>query len=165
MPQRGRGPATAFPSPVVILSILAVAMAAIAFVATRGQGPAEREVALPASSSPSVEAAPTIKPDPETREPAFDRGEVLVEVYNNSGEQGLAALVGDHAVGLGWQVVGTDNWYGTIPASTVYYPARLQREARQLSLDLGVKRMMPAVDPMRGDRLTVILVDKPAGFR
>ena len=100
--------------------------------------------------------APTIKPDP-TKQPTLDRSKVLVEVYNNSGEQGLAAEVGDRAGGLGWQVVGTDNWYGTIPASTVYFPARLRVQARQLALDLGIKRVLPAVDPMRGDRLTVIL--------
>ena len=154
-PQRGRGLA-AFPSPVVMISILAVAMAAIAFVATRGQGPGEREVALPTGTAPSVTAAPTIKPDP-TKQPTLDRSKVLVEVYNNSGEQGLAAQVGDRAGGLGWQVVGTDNWYGTIPASTVYFPARLRVQARQLALDLGIKRVLPAVDPMRRDRLTVIL--------
>jgi hypothetical protein len=33
-----------FPSPVVILSVVAVAMAAIAYVATQGQPPTEREV-------------------------------------------------------------------------------------------------------------------------
>ncbi len=157
MPQRGRGLTTAFPSPVVILSIVAVAMAAIAFVATRGQGPAEREVALPVSSSPSVSAAPTIKPDPKKQKPEVDRGAVLVEVYNNSGEQGLAGSVADRAAGIGWQVVGSDNWYGTIPASTVYFPQRLRAEARQLALDLGITRVLPVVEPMRGDRLTVIL--------
>ncbi len=155
-PQRGRGFATSFPSPVVILSVLAVAMAAIAFVATRGNGPAEREVALPVSSSPSVSAAPTTKPDTR-QQPAFDRAKVYVEVYNNSGEQGLAGRVGDRAASLGWQVVGSDNWYGTIPASTVYYPQRLRIPAHQLALDLGIKRVVPAVEPMRGDRLTVIL--------
>ncbi len=157
MPQRGRGLATAFPSPVVVLSILAVAMAAIAFVATRGQVPAEREVALPTSSSPSVSAAPTIKPDPKKQKPVVDRGAVPVEVYNNSGEQGLAGSVANRASGIGWQVVGSDNWYGTIPASTVYYPSRLRAEGRQLALDLGITRVLPVVEPMRGDRLTVIL--------
>ena len=157
MPHRGRGLATVFPSPVVVLSVIAVAMAAIAFVATRGQGPAEREVALPASSSPSVSVSPTMKPDPKKQKPPVDRGAVLVEVYNNSGEQGLAGTVADRAAGIGWQVVGSDNWYGTIPASTVYHPARLRAQARQLALDLGIRRVLPLVEPMRGDRLTVIL--------
>jgi hypothetical protein len=58
---------------------------------------------------------------------------------------------------IGWQVVGSDNWYGTIPASTVYYPQRLERAGKLLALDLGIQRTAPAVDPMRLDRLTVIL--------
>ena len=58
---------------------------------------------------------------------------------------------------LGWQVVGSDNWYGTIPATTVYYPPRLAKAGHQLALDLGIHRVMPSVAPMRLDRLTVIL--------
>ena len=34
-------------------------------------------------------------------------------------------------------MVGSDNWYGTIPASTVYYPARLETAGKLLALDLG----------------------------
>ncbi len=63
----------------------------------------------------------------------------------------------EQASGIGWKVVGSDNWYGTIPTSTVYYPQKLKAAAKQLALDLGIKRTAPAVDPMRGDRLTVIL--------
>ena len=54
-------------------------------------------------------------------------------------------------------MVGSDNWYGTIPASTVYYPKRLAKAGKLLALDLGIQRTAPAVDPMRLDRLTVIL--------
>ena len=55
------------------------------------------------------------------------------------------------------QVVGSDNWYGTISASTVYYPARLKAQAELLGKDLGISRLKPTIAPMRGDRLTVIL--------
>ncbi len=61
------------------------------------------------------------------------------------------------AQGAGWKVVGSDNWYGTIPATTVYYPERLHAAAKVLARDLGIGRIKPAIDPMRGDRLTVIL--------
>ncbi len=53
--------------------------------------------------------------------------------------------------------MGEDNWQGVIPASTVYYPARLEAAAKLLALDLGIQRTAPAVEPMRMDRLTVIL--------
>ena len=86
------------------------------------------------------------------------RGKVYVEVYNNPGITGLAGRIAGTAATAGWQVVGTDNWYGgNIPASTVYFPQRLERAGRLLALDLGIDRVVPAVDPMRLDRLTVIL--------
>ena len=152
--QRG----VAYPSPVVMLSVIAVAMAAVAFVATRGGEPTEREVTTVSdqpSQSPSPTAKATTKPTPEP--PAVDRGSVHVEVYNNSGITGLAGEVADQASAMGWKVVGSDNWYGTIPASSVYYPPKLARAARALALDLGIRRTVPAVDPMKLDRLTVIL--------
>lgn len=148
------------PSPVVMLSIVAVAMAGIAYVATRGQEPTEREITSVSRSEPSAPPStkPTHKPDPKPDQPAVRRGKVYVEVYNNSGVTGLAGRVASTATDIGWQVVGTDNWYGgNIPASTVYYPKRLKAEARVLGLDLGIRRVVPAVDPMRLDRLTIIL--------
>ncbi len=82
---------------------------------------------------------------------------VLVEVYNNSGISGLAAQEAAVLQSAGWSVAATDNWYGNIPANTVYYPPQLQDEAVQLAKVLGVQRLMPAVAPMQFDRLTVIL--------
>ena len=87
----------------------------------------------------------------------MDRSKVYVVVFNNSNVSGLAGKVAARASQIGWQVVGSDNWYGTIPASTVYYPKRLEKAGKLLALDLGIQRTAPAVDPMRLDRLTVIL--------
>ncbi len=90
-----------------------------------------------------------------------ERRTAYVEVYNNSAITGLAD---DTATGLqetGWQVVATDNWYGDIPSNTVYYPAELADQAELLAGDLGVGRVMPAVAPMRFDRLTLILTAQP----
>ena len=153
-----------FPSPVVILSVVAVAMAAIAYVATQGQPPTEREVtrvaAEPASSATPEPSMSTTEPKPtKPAKPAIDKGKVYVEVYNNSGVTGLAGEVAASATQAGWKVVGSDNWYGTIPASSVYYPPKLARAARALALDLGIRRTALAVDPMRRDRLTVILTE------
>jgi LytR cell envelope-related transcriptional attenuator len=152
-----------FPSPVVMLSVLAVAMAAIAFVATRGGEPTEREVTTVAranqpSETPSASmptSMPTKKPEPV--KPVVKRGKVYVEVYNNSGITGLAGEVSTQATTVGWQVVGVDDWYGTIPTTTVYYPQRLKAAAKVLALDLGVRRTAPAVGAMKLDRLTLIL--------
>jgi hypothetical protein len=148
-----------FPSPVMILSIVAVAMAGIAWVATRHHEPSERLVTPAAQHSPTSHPSTYTPPKHHhtTEKPAFDRSKVVVEVFNNSAVTGLAGRVATQAAHLGWQVVGSDNWYGTIPASTVYYPPRLAKAGHQLALDLGIHRTMPAVSPMRLDRLTVIL--------
>jgi hypothetical protein len=157
----------ALPTPVAALSLGAVLLAGVAFVSTSGaaeEPPAD--VARPVTGTPtpapsSTAPAPVIekkkekkkpKPKPEVR-----RGEVYVEVYNNSGITGLAGKTASTISGAGWQVVGSDNWYGTIPQSTVYYPDRLETAARMLARDLGIKRLRPAISPMRFDRLTVIL--------
>lgn len=147
-----------FPSPVTLLSIVAVAMAGVAWFATRPHHATE-PVATPTAQHSSGASPSHHHQQRQTRHhvPAIDRAKVLVEVFNNSQVTGLAARVGSRAGQLGWQVVGTDDWYGTIPASTVYYPPQLAKAGRQLALDLGIHRTMPSVTPMRLDRLTVIL--------
>lgn len=150
----------AFPSPLVLLSIVAVTMAGVAFVVTRDQPATERAVVVAARPSPSPSAGATRPARPnEPARPEVQRQKVYVEVYNNSGVAGLAGRVATQASNVGWRVVGSDNWYGTIPASTVYYPPRLVEEGELLALDLGIDRRQPAVDPMRMDRLTVILTE------
>src|SRR6478736_2108743 len=136
-------------------------MAGVAYVATRGAEPAEREVTPVVQAQPSESPSASYEPSKpaKPKKPPVQRGEVYVEVYNNSGITGLAGTVADRAGDIGWAVVGSDNWYGTIPSTTVYYPKKLERAAKKLALDLGVQRTAPAVDPMRQDRLTLILTD------
>ncbi len=94
---------------------------------------------------------------PEPEDEPVERRTAYVEVYNNSGITGLAGETTAALQDMGWPVVATDNWYGEIPADTVYHPAGLARQAELLADDLGVGRIMPSVAPMRFDRLTVIL--------
>ena len=116
-----------FPSPVVILQVVAVAMAGIAYVATQGQPPTEREVTrvaadpVPVGDPPSP---PCRRRSRSPQKPAVDSGKVYVEVYNNSGITGLAGEVAASATEAGWKVVGSDNWYGTIPALVGLLPAQ-----------------------------------------
>jgi hypothetical protein len=158
-----------FPSPVVILSILAVAMAGVAWVATRHHEPTERLVTSSSQQTPSAHHTTYHRPAPKPHhqkpaKPQVERSKVIVQVFNNSHISGLAGRVAGRVAHAGWQVVGSDNWYGTIPTSTVYYPPRLEAAGRLLALDLGIHRSMPAVAPMRLDRLTVILTGElPAG--
>src|SRR3954454_6846354 len=154
----------ALSSPLALLSAAAVVLAGAAFVATDGPGSDRPNVVAPtltASASPkSSPTAPASHPAVRKKHPrkrVVRRGDTYVEVFNNSGISGLAGSTAARAQGAGWQVVGFDNWYGTIPASTVYYPARLHAQGRLLGKTLGIHRRRPAIAPMRGDRLTVIL--------
>jgi len=101
---------------------------------------------------------PTRPPSHQTPAQVGDQArDAYVEVYNNSAIKGLAATTAAALQDAGWQVVGTDNWYGNIPSNTVYYPPKLKAQASQLAKDLGISRTHPAVAPMRFDRLTIIL--------
>lgn len=161
------------PSPVVLLSVVAVVLAAVAFVATRGDEPAERDIsatkaaATPtedassdaagddptdsASEAPPVEETPTPKP--------VDRADHAVVVFNNTQIAGLAGRVGEKVEEAGWQVAAADNWYGTVPATTVYFPQGKKAAAQLLALDLGVARIKPADtdSDMSDTDLTLIL--------
>ena len=158
----------ALPSPVAALSLGAVLLAGVVFVATDGDGEEPTRVARAVTATPTTAPAPSsTAPEPVIKEkakprPRVRRGEVYVEVYNNSGISGLAGTTAARISGAGWQVVGSDNWYGTIPQSTVYYPERLRAAARLLARDLGIARTKPAISPMRFDRLTVILTTDQA---
>jgi hypothetical protein len=150
----------------MILSIVAVAMAGVAWFATRHHEPADHVVASSSQQPPSGQHQTRTHHHQHTpSRPALNRSQVMVDVFNNSQVSGLAGRVATQASHLGWQVVGSDNWYGTIPASTVYYPPRLARAGHQLALDLGIHRTMPSVSPMRLDRLTVILTGPLASSR
>ena len=136
VPRRGqRG--VALSSPVALLSVAAVVLAGAAFVLTgagdehraRPAAATSREHAhAPAATSAATPERARRRPKP-AQKPPVRRGETYVEVFNNSGISGLAGSTAARAQGAGWQVVGSDNWYGTIPASTVYFPARLRAQA------------------------------------
>lgn len=150
-----------------LLGSVAVVVAAVLTFLITGSPDADPAVAS-APSQPGAGAAPderqrTDKPDAEPAEPAEPRRKpptkptAYVEVFNNSGVTGLASETASQLSGAGWQVVATDNWYGDIPATTVYHPTRLRGQAVLLADEIGAARLRPAVEPMRFDRLTLIL--------
>jgi hypothetical protein len=150
----------AAPSFVVVLSVVAVAMAGIALIAKHDSGGGLEPVAAPdTTTSASASATPTasVSPTASVAPKPVLRNEVNVEVYNTSSIKKLAARTAADAATLGWQVLGTDNWPGSVPAPTVYYGPRLEEAAKLLGKDLGIRRIRPAVAPMKPDRITVIL--------
>jgi hypothetical protein len=150
------------PTRLMVFTISLVALAGLAFVATQSdEGPdtvspvaADRPEPTPSAAPSTVPAAPTTAADPK---PQVRRGKVYVVVFNNSNIHGLAGKTATRAQRAGWNVVATDNWYGTVDTSTVYFPPRLKAAGALLAKDLGITRVKPAIEPMRPDRLTVIL--------
>lgn len=153
------------PTRLLALCISAVAVAALVFVANDPDEPPSDEVATPATSEPSstpaaspsasASATPEAKPKPRP----VNRGDTYVLVYNNTRTKGLAGGVAGRAKAAGWNVVDSDNWFGTVDGTAVYYPPRLKRAAQELGYDLGIEKLKPAEEPMQFDRLTVILTD------
>jgi hypothetical protein len=149
------------PTRLMVFSISLVALAGLGFVATQS-GDDKPDKVSPAAhattTAPEVTVTePTPSATPTRTKPAVRRNKVLVAVFNNSNVKGLAGKTGTRAERAGWTIVGTDNWYGTIDTSTVYYGPKLKAAAGQLAHDLGITRVKPSIAPMRPDRLTVIL--------
>ncbi|HEX2177188.1 MAG TPA: LytR C-terminal domain-containing protein [Nocardioidaceae bacterium] len=128
------------------------------------QGPQTAAQAPPREQADRADRKQDKKPKAKPRQqrqqraaPESSAPDVYVEVYNNTSISGLAAQRAAELQDAGWQVIGVDNWFGDIPASTVYYPAGFEAEADALAETLGVDRVRGAVAPMKFDRLTVIL--------
>ena len=163
------------PSWLAVASLVAVAVAMLVFFVTGSPddpAPSTRPVSVNTDSSPNDRPGrrandhqqkpdrshpPSKQQGKKQRDPQRQSPQAYVEVYNNSAVSGLAAQTASVLQDGGWNVLATDNWYGVIPESTVYYPDGLRGQARLLARDLGIVRMMPAVSPMSFDRLTVIL--------
>ncbi len=154
------------PTRLMLLSISAVALAGLVFVATQGGAgdkatPAAHHAVHHPSSMPSGPGtAPVVIPTPTatpTPTVVVNRGKTFVVIFNNSNIKGLAAKTSKRAQAVGWNVVATANWFGTVDASTVYYGPKLKAAAQLLATDLGITRVKPAIAPMQLNRVTVIL--------
>ena len=147
------------------LCISAVAVAALVFVANDpDKAPTDqhrhtgREQALGHSDADGDREARTDQAS-EAETEAGQAGRGLRRRLQQHRVPGLAGGVAEKAKSAGWNVVGSDNWYGTVDGTSVYFPPRLKAAAKELGNDLGIKRLRPAEEPMQFDRLTVILTD------
>lgn len=110
----------------------------------------------PTETEPT-ETEPTPTPTPTPTETETVSRDTPVSVLNNTGTPGAAGAFSTKVEDAGWTVGGVGNWRGSVAENTVYYPDGLQEQAEQLAKDVGIDRVLPRVDPMRTDRLTIIL--------
>lgn len=156
------------PTRLMVFSISVVALAGLVFVATQGSN--SPDIAAPTAAGPTASATyggapeqdPVVTTPPPTPKPApvVKRGTYNVVIYNNTNITGLAGKTSTRASRVGWNVLATDNWTGTVDASTVFFGPRMKAAAQLLARDLGIARVKPyikGVNGMRPDRLTVIL--------
>ncbi|MET3962452.1 hypothetical protein ABIE44_002386 [Marmoricola sp. OAE513] len=158
------------PTRVMVLSISAVALAGLGFIATQGNddnGPAKVSPAATSTVPPSP--TPTTPPitegpggpvsTPSTPKPPkpVNKGKTTVVVFNNTNIKGLAGATATRAEKAGWNIFKTDNWHGSVDASTVYYGPKMRAAAKLLAADLDITRIKASFEPMNPKMLTVIL--------
>jgi pyruvate/2-oxoglutarate dehydrogenase complex dihydrolipoamide acyltransferase (E2) component len=121
-----------------------------------GSAPAS---SAPASSAPESSAASSTSPAEETSAPPAST-DLEVVVLNQTGRSGLAGSVADRLRGDGFDVTGTGNFTGVVPATTVYYPDGAARDARVVARALPVDpRTRPRFGNLSTTRLTVVVTD------
>ena len=141
-------------SRLLAFTVSLLALAGLLFISQRTDSTVDKAATV---AKVEASASPTSSPSAEPMVPKVRRGQTLVEIFNNSRVKGLAAATAKKAEMAGWNVVGTDNWYGTVDNTAVYFPPGMQPAAQAMATDLGIKKAKPAVAPMRLDRLTVVL--------
>ena len=86
--------------------------------------------------------------------------QIPLYVFNQTSISGLAAETANAFESAGWNVVGVDNWVGSVPTDTVYFYPGDREAAERLAKDFpDVGRVWPASAPMPAGALTVILAD------
>ena len=150
------------PTRLMVICISAVALAGLGFIASQGGNDTPDAVspsALSTHQTPTVAPTQTlVTPTPTpTPAPPVNKAKINVVVFNNTNTKGLAGKTATRATRDGWNILTTDNWHGTVDASTVYYGPKLKAAAQQLATDLGIARIKPSFAPMNPRLLTVIL--------
>lgn len=108
-----------------------------------------------ANATPTNNATATDAVVPPTAVP-----HVAVVVLNQTARRGLAATVADRLRSRGWSVAGVGNFRGTVPGTTVYYPAGRAAAAEAVAESLPTEpRTRPRFGNLRADRLTVVVTD------
>lgn len=127
--------------------------------------PTPTEPADPEPSEPGPEVTePTASPEPSptpSPTPTVSRSDVAVSVLNATRTPGLAAQVSGQVSAAGWTVAATGNWAGGAAQTAVHYPPGREAEARLLADDLGIDSVVPSVQGMNTERLTVLLLALP----
>jgi hypothetical protein len=162
------------------LAVLAVVVLVVALLAAFGHavnsgGADPAGAAAPATATPTTPGRTGVPSQPAAPQTPANNGkkgeptespdapkvpDIGVVVLNQSSREGLAADVARDLEAAGWRVTDTDNWRGSVPETTVYYPSGFATAAETLAAALNsVDRTRPRQSNMPVGVLTVILHD------
>lgn len=163
--RRDRG--VALPSPVAVISIVAILAAAIAFAVTGFGGNKTKTIpnAAPTASVTTTSTAtstPTgtasTSPSPTPTAAPIDKKSIHISVWNASSTAGLAKSVLAKVVAAGWTNSAAGDTHIHYSANSIYYPAKYAAAAKQLALDLGITNLSTGDSATPQDRISVVLV-------
>ena len=130
---------------------------------TSGQA-ASTTSAQSAVEGTKAERTPDAEKTPAAGSGGVDRSTVEVVVLNQTSRPGLAASVAAHLRTAGWDVPAVGNFRGTVPSTTVYYPAGGETVALAVARDLrATPRTMPRFGNLSTTRFTVVVTDSYQG--
>ena len=116
------------------------------------------------STAPSPAAgpsAPGVVSDTNAVSVPYDGPKVPIVLFNQTTDPNRMGALQHALIAAGWPVDATDTWHGKVPATTVYYPPGMLKQAKALMAEFPtIARLRPAFTgiPMAG-KLTVIICD------
>lgn len=140
---------------VVFLALLAVLLLIGVFriVNTSTVDPEDKAAQDNPGVSSSAEPTPS-----ETEAPAVEKT-ATVDVYNASGQTGVAKKFGDHIKGNGWKIGQLGNHRTADKTSSVQYSAtEFEAQAKALADELGIEKVEQSAD-FQGDISVVVCSD------
>ncbi|HEY2831847.1 MAG TPA: LytR C-terminal domain-containing protein [Sporichthyaceae bacterium] len=118
---------------------------------------------MPADQSVADPTAPGVVPDaaaPPVAVP-YDGPKVPIVLFNQTSDPARLTSLQSALVAAGWPVAATGAWKGAVPATTVYYPAGMEAQARALMAAFpSIGRIRPVFGGIpQTKKLTVIICE------
>jgi hypothetical protein len=154
----------ALPTPVVMLTLASLLVAAIAFFMTRGINADDNNSGSDSSQSSGADSSEGTS-GAEEGEESEDKPEakpiqrklVTVRVLNATSINGLAGEVTTQVKRRGWRTDPAANAVVSPRRTTIYYPSKLERAAQLLGKDLNISELRPTKAGMPANKLTLVL--------
>ncbi|MFT4188760.1 MAG: hypothetical protein QM621_09285 [Aeromicrobium sp.] len=136
--------------------------------ATEGEGGDEGEGDDTATPTPTPTPTEEVVPAPDSipvEPPPSPRSYGVSVLSKSTTDDQLAADGYVHLAHRGWGDLKSGNCSNACASVTgngVFYPPGMEEAAREAAADLGLSTVQPSLPSMRSDRVSVVLVNRPA---